>query len=146
MKTLNGLEILRLSNPEEYKVIQWLTDNANNTDVIVESSGNSYSDNARISAFTGIPTILGWIGHERQWRGSASAFEGRAEDIACIYSCEDIEQVRGLLQKYNVTYVIVGKRERQSYQQYGTLTDFASFLTKVGELQTKGIVIYRVSR
>ncbi len=146
IRTLNGLEILRISSPEEYEAIQWLADNANNTDVIVEASGNSYSNNGRISAFTGIPTILGWIGHELQWRGSTSAFEGRAKDIGCIYSCEDIEQIRNLLQKYSVTYVVVGKRERQTYQKYGALPDFESFLPKVEELKTKGIRIYRVPR
>ena len=134
------------TNSDEKEVIDYIAKNLNNNDKIIESYGDSYSDFSRISAFTGIPTIIGWPFHELQWRGSASAFEGRAKDIGCIYSCEDIEQIRNLLQKYSVTYVVVGKRERQTYQKYGALPDFESFLPKVEELKTKGIRIYRVPR
>src|SRR3989304_3772743 len=30
---------------------------------------------------TGIPAVLGWVGHEQQWRGSDEAFSGQLFDL-----------------------------------------------------------------
>jgi uncharacterized membrane protein len=105
----------------------------------VEAVGDDYSAYGRISASTGLPTVLGWKGHELQWRGSSRPFEGREADVAQIYQSEDAEQVRRLLQEYQVRYVYLGRRERASYGG-GFLGDFDGFLKTAFE--TEGVIVY----
>jgi uncharacterized membrane protein len=112
--TLSGIAHLQTSAPGEYAAIGWLGQ-PENTGYIVEAVGDDYSDYGRISAFTGRPTLLGWKGHQRQWRGDDREFAGRAEDIATIYASDNSERVLQLLQRYEVRWLVVGPREETSY-------------------------------
>ena len=112
--TLSGLSYLRASEPGEYEAIEWLS-NPDNIGRIVEAVGDDYTDYARISATTGRATILGWKGHQRQWRGDDQAFAGREEDVATIYESADADTVRRLLERYEVRWVVVGPREVSTY-------------------------------
>ena len=112
--TLNGLAFVREQDPGEYAAIQWLRDEAP-WGRIVEAVGDDYSSYGRISASTGLPTLLGWKGHELQWRGSSKSFEGREEAVALIYQSEDRREVRQLLEEYGVRYIYLGRRERNDY-------------------------------
>ena len=122
--TLDGLAFLRGSEPGEYAAIVWLRSKAP-WGRIAEAVGDDYSDHGRISASTGLPTILGWKGHELQWRGGSTAFAGRDEDVARIYQSQDVQVVRRLLEKYDVRYVYVGRRERA---RYGSDQKFGDFM------------------
>ena len=137
--TLDGLRSLAESDPADYAAIQWLREHATVKETLVEAVGGQYSAFGRLSAFTGIPTVLGWEGHEAQWRGGDEAFRGRAEDVRCIYTCGDVEQVGNLLREYGVDYVVVGRRERATY---APLTSFGSFLEVA--FPGEGVTIYRV--
>src|SRR5581483_9161787 len=75
---------------------------------------------------TGLPTVLGWVLHERQFRGSSPEVDERAADVAALYGCQrrdgrcerlpdDRSRVRGLLAKYRIDYVYVGPSEREAY-------------------------------
>ena len=136
--TLDGLAFVRSQDPGEYEAIQWLRDEAP-WGRIVEAVGPSYSDFGRISSATGLPTVLGWQGHESQWRGGSAAFAGRAQDVERIYGSNDGGVVRRLLEGYDVRYVYVGKRERSAY---GTehLSGFGDFLEAA--FVAEGVVIY----
>ena len=112
--TLDGLAYIRENDPAEYAAILWLRDRAAPAR-IVEAVGDDYSDYSRVSAATGRPTILGWKGHEHQWRGTTAPFDGREEDVARIYESGDPATVRQLLEKYNIRYVYLGSRERAKY-------------------------------
>ena len=112
--TLDGLEFLQSRQPGEYAAIQWLRDDAP-WGRVVEAVGGDYTEYGRISSSTGLPTILGWKGHELQWRGSSRPLEGREADVATIYQSDDEEEVRRLLDKYQVRYVYLGRREKSSY-------------------------------
>ena len=72
--TLDGLAALRRFNPSEYEALVWLMDNAvtpgEPPPVVLEAVGGQYSAYGRVAANTGLPTVLGWPGHEWQWRGS----------------------------------------------------------------------------
>ena len=138
--TLNGLEFVRAQDPGEYAAIEWLRDEAP-WGRIVEAVGNDYSDFGRISSSTGLPTILGWRGHELQWRGTSKVFDGRAEDVAQIYQSRDADQVRILLEGYQVRYVYLGLRERTEYGG-GQLTRFNSFLKSAFE--NDSVIIYEL--
>ena len=124
----------------EYVAIRWLRDDAP-WGRIVEAVGDDYSDYGRISAGTGLPTVLGWKGHERQWRGSSRLFDGREEDVAQIYQTDDPVEALGLLQKYGVRYVYVGARERSSYGEAG-MEKFDGFLRTAFTAQ--GVIIYEM--
>ena len=117
--TLDGLVFLKRSHPDEYGAIAWLYENASVRSGILEAVGGSYSDFGRISSSTGIPTVLGWPGHELQWRGSSKPFDGRVEDLATIYQTEDPAEAKELLDKYGIRYVYAGRREREKYGESG---------------------------
>ena len=112
--TLDGLAFLKQNSPGEYAAIEWLRDDAPRGRM-VEAVGGDYSEFARISASTGLPTILGWKGHELQWRGSSSLLGSREDDVRTIFSSGDPVEVRRLLDTYDVRYVYLGSRERETY-------------------------------
>ena len=138
--SLDGLAFVKASSPGEYEAILWLRENLSEGN-IVEAVGDDYSEFGRISASTGLPTILGWSGHEFQWRGSYTAIRGRSEDVKEIYISSDIQRVQELLKKYNVTYVYVGPRESQRYSLLRT-DKFEEFMTRV--FQEDDVTIYEV--
>jgi uncharacterized membrane protein len=67
-KGLDGLKYLKERHPADYEAINWINTNVTGQPVIVEAQGDSYTDYARISANTGLPTVLGWTVHEWLWR------------------------------------------------------------------------------
>lgn len=140
-RTLDGLAYLEVDDPAEYAAIAWLRDEAP-PGRMVEAVGDDYSRFSNVSASTGLPTVLGWIGHELQWRGSSEPFAGRAEDVSAIYTSQDPGQVRLLLEKYEVRYVYVGKRELEKYG-VSSLGNFKDFLETV--FQQDDVVIYEFS-
>ena len=112
--TLSGLDFLRRSDPGEYDAIAWLNAEAG-PGRIVEAVGDGYSNYGRISGSTGRATVLGWEGHQRQWRGDDSAFAGRSHDVETIYAGTDGTETRRLLEVYGVRWMVVGPRERDTY-------------------------------
>jgi uncharacterized membrane protein len=79
--------------------------------------GEDYSafGHARISTFTGLPTVLGWAGHERQWGHDVGT---RAEDVRRMYADGDAD----LLARYRVRYAVVGPLERTEYGEAAVAT------------------------
>lgn len=112
--TLAGLDFLRRSDPGEYDAIVWLNSEAE-PGRILEAVGDGYSNYGRIAGATGRATVLGWEGHQRQWRGDDSAFAGRSHDVETIYQGTDGAETRRLLGVYGVRWLIVGPRERDAY-------------------------------
>lgn len=113
--TLDGLAYARAANPGEAEAIDWLAANAGPETVVVEATGGQYSEFGRVSMRTGIPTILGWAGHQRQWRGSDEPYRGRESDIDRIYTVASRDELVTLLRQYNAGYVFVGALEKQKY-------------------------------
>ncbi len=112
--TLDGLAFVRDSSRGEYEAIAWLRDQAPRGRII-EAVGGDYSDFGRISASTGLPAVLGWRGHELQWRGSSDPMRGREADVAAVYQSGDPAVVLDVLERYSVRYVYLGSRERTKY-------------------------------
>jgi len=129
-----GLGWLEKEFPDSASVVAWLNKQSKDA-VIVEASGDSYTDNNHISAFTGLPTITGWAVHEWLWRGSFDIVSPRQEDVRVIYESNDTQEVRLMLEKYNVRYIIVGKQEREKYpaMQEGKFLEFGSVAFQAGE-------------
>ena len=114
---LDGLVYLSKSYPGDYQAINWLNENVTGQPGIVEAVGESYTDFARISANTGLPTILGWRVHEWLWRGSFDEPGKRTEEVKEIYEGNDLAKTQSLINKYQIKYLILGKLELQQYPQ-----------------------------
>ena len=140
--TLDGLAFLKQDAPGEYEAIQWLRDDAP-WGRMVEAVGDDYSDFGRISSSTGLPAVLGWKGHELQWRGFTPSLNNREDDVRAIYSSDDLSEVLGLLVSYDVRYVYLGQRERRTYGGEN-LADAAGFLRTV--FDQDGVIIYEIAR
>jgi YYY domain-containing protein len=120
--TLDGVAWVKQVYPDDYAAVMWLRDNAPPDAVILEAPAARYAAyryEGRISALTGRPTLLGWGGHEDQWRGSYDEPARREPDIDLLYNGLDPQTTLTLLDKYDITYVYVGSLERQKYNPNG---------------------------
>lgn len=113
---LDATAYLETTFPEDAAAIRWLNDNVTGDPVVLEANGDSYSDYERVSAMTGLPTVLGWYVHEWLWRGGTGALNERAQEVETIYTSTNQEEVKALLEKYQVEYIFVGAREREKYE------------------------------
>ena len=130
----------------DLEAIQWLQTNTDGSPVILEAHGAQYRWNARVSAYTGLPTILGWPWHQMQQRNDyQESIRERVSDIELIYDLDDISATRALLTKYQVSLIYVGELEKSYYSRSG-LDKFDRMVSdgiieKV--FQNKGAIIYR---
>jgi len=140
--TLNGMAYLARHNKADYEAIMWLRQNVSDAPVILEATGGSYSEYCRISVHTGLPTVLGWGGHELQWRGNYDEPARREPDIATIYQTPDQRQALTLLKRYGIKYVYVGGLEREKYKMTSpSLRKFDAIMDLVYD--RGGVRIYR---
>jgi uncharacterized membrane protein len=107
----------------------------------MEATGDPYSEFARISSHTGVPTVLGWANHEGLWRSNDAEVAQRAAAVRTFYTTTDQRTAATVLQKYHVTHVVVGDMERRTYPMAGNVASFP-FLEPVAP---GGTTVYRVS-
>lgn len=147
-KGINGITWLKESYPDDFAAVQWLrseysTNRHIDTEipVIIEADGDSYTDHARISAFTGFPAVIGWPVHEWLWRGTYDVVAPRREEVRVIYESDDDEASKAIIQKYGVDYIMLGGMERTKFTQLNIekLDRLADVVFQQGEFQ-----IYKV--
>ncbi|MFQ5611784.1 MAG: DUF2298 domain-containing protein [Anaerolineae bacterium] len=141
--TLNGIAWIQQQHPDDYAGIMWLRQHATDGAVVLEAPGASYAAYqyiSRVSALTGLPTLLGWGGHQSQWRGNYDEPARREPDIEILYNGLSPEQALTLLDKYDITYVYVGPLERERYNPAG-LSKFGRFMDVV--FQQGQVTIYQ---
>jgi uncharacterized membrane protein len=130
-------------NAGDAAAIEWLIAHAPKKSVILEATGDPYSEFARISSHTGIPTVLGWANHERLWRSNDLGIEERASAVKAFYTTtNDPRSAAVVVQRYGVTHVIVGDMERRIYP--GADNNVASLPFLVPAF-SGGTTIYRVA-
>lgn len=143
--TLNGLAAMQNFNFDEYAAIQWLRENADGAPVILEAVGGQYSEYGRVSASTGLPTLLGWAGHQYQWRGSSTQ-EPAVRDPAVrdIFTASnwDGSNAALLLDEYGVELIYIGNLERNTYGLSGPALQKFSDRLEVA-YQNNSVTIYR---
>ncbi|HUS14211.1 MAG TPA: DUF2298 domain-containing protein [Chloroflexia bacterium] len=159
LRGLDGMQYLGETAPGDLAAIRWLRTNVHGGAGVAEAAFN-YEYNmqglhGRVSAFTGLPTIIAWPGHEAQWRGGqpaiAAEFGPRQEDQDTLYGTMDPAQARAILQRYGIRYVFVGTIEQgtQGRSDPGpwkyspaALDKFAGFMQPVFEAD--GTTVYRL--
>jgi uncharacterized membrane protein len=154
--SLDGLAYLQTCHPlycdydssGDYAAIRWLNSHVSGDPVIVEAVGPDYSSYGRISAFTGLPTPMGWVGHEYQWRVNwlnnsynSIDFSRRAGDIDSIYTDQHPDVVQALMARYHAQYLYVGPLEQEKYPT-ANLQRFSAFMQIV--YSANGVTIYMV--
>ncbi len=141
--TLDGAAWLEESHPADYAAIQWLNANVEGRPVIAETPGDerrAYTYEGRIAAHTGLPTVLGWADHEKQWRGTSGEQDRRAQALEALFTTENPERAREVIAQYQIAYIYIGPVESARYPDAG-LTKFAAMFPRVYE--SAQVVIYR---
>lgn len=82
---------------------------------------NYNPNHARTGSLTGIPVILGWPGHQGQWRGTGAetAIGTRPQDLDLLFSASRLEQVEEVINQYGIDYILFGSVERAYYGSDG---------------------------
>jgi YYY domain-containing protein len=110
---LDGTSHITRYNPDEASAMQWLWTAP--LGVVAESVGGSYSVHARMSTNSGQPTVLGWVGHEHQWRGGFQEMGSREGDIARLYCAANWSEAQSVIDQYGIRYIVIGNLERSTY-------------------------------
>jgi YYY domain-containing protein len=140
-RTLDGSAYLAGFMPDDYQAIQFMQ--GLEPGVVAEATSDraNYSEYARISTFTGMPTVLGWPGHEDQWR--AHALQGsRMPDLETLYTTSDWNIAMEIIDRYDIRYIVVGDLERRTYDV--NEEKFINFLTPI--YQNGSITVYEVPK
>lgn len=114
---LDGLQWLESRYPTDYQAILWLKQHSHDGERVLEAVGESYTTYARVSTFTGLPTVLGWRVHEWLWRGGFDIPGARTEEVRQVYEATNALAAKQILDKYQVKYVFVGDLEREAYSR-----------------------------
>ncbi len=114
---LDGLAYGEETDPDDTAAIRWLGQHAAPGDVVLEAAGCSYLPFDRlpfnrVSAFTGVPTVIGWgNNHQRQWRAGQpqllAQIDRREADVAAMFA----DPNSPLFDTYGVTWLFVGEYE-----------------------------------
>jgi YYY domain-containing protein len=98
----------------EHDAIAWLLENAGPDDVMLSAGGCEFTlDVGTTAAGSGVPSILGWEGHESQWHLGQARFREeitqRIEDINTLWETLD----PALLDRYGITLIYMGPVEQR---------------------------------
>ena len=133
--SLDGMAFVDRPIPGEREAVEWLRGRPG---VLLEAAGDDYTQAGRVSALSGMPTVVGQVGHEIGWRG-AGTWVKRQGDVDRIYSNAGDADALGLLVSYKVKYIYVGALERA---RYGNLEGLEEILPVA--FRNEQVVIYEV--
>lgn len=163
--TLDGAPTM--VSADEYAAIQCLAAlESGGGAVLAEAPGGAYEPNkSRFSGLTGIPTLIGWQNHERQWRGATysqvtdyrlenGVRRDRASDVQDLYTTQDWARAWEVIDRYGIDYIVVGGAERTMIRQLagddaGRQREYEQGLAKFEQVLTPvcefgGAAVYRV--
>ncbi len=106
---------------EDYNAIRWMQDNIVGSPVIVEANQVEYHWGTRYTVYTGLPGVVGWNWHMRQQRTIVPhdwVYE-RVDGVHEFYQTGDMQWVRDFLERYDVSYIVLGQLERAKYAGSG---------------------------
>jgi len=113
LPSLDGMQ--SVLQADEIEAVKWLRKAP--LGVLAEANnGGQYSTFNYASTFSGMPSVLGWVGHESQWRGGDVEMGTRYKDLEVLYSTADWDRAAEILTRYNIRYVYVGPLEASNYK------------------------------
>jgi YYY domain-containing protein len=140
--TLDGIFYMSWQHKGDYEAIKWLRKNATPRQRVLEATGPAFSHYGRISAATGMATILGWGNHQNIWRdGTWKMVGARSAEVKQVYTSNDREMIEEVLDKYKIDYVFYGKLEREQYPG-SSHTHFAFMENVLEEMDTDRRLAY----
>ena len=131
-KGIDATQTTRNEMGEEAAVLDFIEENIPGQEVILTAGAYSYTPEGVISALSGHPTVMGWRTHEWLWHNDGDYVYAREQDIQTIYTSDNIDQVRSLIDKYDIKYIYVGPKEYEKYS-----------FTDTSRLESLGRVVYR---
>lgn len=111
--TLDGNRFRELYQPFDYAGSEWLR--TAERGVIAEAVGGSYSGYARMATVSGQQNVLGWVGHEYQWRGGGVEVGSREGDLRRLYETNQWEEALDIIHTYHIRYIVIGSYENTTY-------------------------------
>jgi YYY domain-containing protein len=156
--TLDGSQLFQEQYPDDSAAARWLLNAPEGVIAEAFNKTSSYTDYARMSVYSGDPTVLGWWYHEWQWRGNLDELVSpitdltckaqdsydsrrmRSDDISCLYQTNSWDVASEVITQYNIRYVVIGTLERRDYHINEVL--FQQHLKQV--FQQGQVVIYEV--
>ena len=147
---LNNSQDVSLS--ADYTALRWMQANISGSPVVAEAYSDNYyrSIGNRVAMYTGLPTIIGWGGHQMQQRNAVpdSRINQRTSDVERLYNTLDWWEAQAILDRYGVELIYIGRLETIYYTPEG-LQKFRDMATN-GLLQqlyeAEGVTLYRVLR
>lgn len=126
--TLNGYEFMEnllygasvppdatveISLAEDAGLVRYMRANIEGYPVIAEAWVRSYHWNSRIASYTGLPNVIGWRGHlEQQYSHQIPELVERSQDMYRFYLTSNPADVRQLIRKYKIEYIVSGTLEQ----------------------------------
>ncbi|MDZ4669945.1 MAG: DUF2298 domain-containing protein [Phototrophicales bacterium] len=140
-----------LIDRQDYQALMCLSDRVGQADVVVAEARpqgrfvNYNVAHGRTGTLTGISVILGWTGHQSQWRGEnySQAVGTRENDLDTLYTALSITNVTPIIEQYGIDYILYGSKERE-YYGVGGETKFLDSFEVVCTSDFGGTRIYRV--
>jgi uncharacterized membrane protein len=96
----------------------WAKNNIKGQPLVLEATGQSYTTYDWFSAFTGLPTIIGWQSHEWGWRYSKDRWNIIAERMGAVerfYKAQSSESLQSISKQFKISYVLVSQNEKLLY-------------------------------
>ena len=87
-----------------------------------------------------MPSVLGWVGHEFQWRGGGNEVGSRQQDLKELYVSNNSDRIYSIINQYEIRYIVLGNYEKDVYRV--TRPFFTQLFDPVFE--TESVMIYEV--
>jgi uncharacterized membrane protein len=130
-QTLNGMAYMQYATyydlgsqmtlDEDYQAIRWMQENIEGSPVILEGQAYEYRWGNRYTIYTGLPGVVGWNWHQRQQRAvlRSNVVQERVDAVNTFYLTEDRQYVVDFIEKYDVSYIVLGQLENIFYPGMG---------------------------
>ncbi|MCP5096494.1 MAG: hypothetical protein GY943_13155, partial [Chloroflexi bacterium] len=134
----------------DYDALRWIQSNVEGSPVVAEAYSHNYyrSIGNRVAMYTGLPSIIGWSGHQNQQRAvvPGNKVNSRINDVERLFNTTQIQEAINVIEKYNVGYIYAGQLEWVYYAPEGLLK--FDQMVEMGYLEeayrNEGTTVYRV--
>ena len=139
---LDGLQTHDRDRPGQMAAIDWL-DDRDGRPVVLEAPGQPYQWTSSVSTMTGLPTLVGWAHHQRNYRPDEWV---RYRVLAATIVYTDTyrwSDAASALRRHDISYIYVGPVERDDYGS--KLRAFGERPGLTTAFENDAVTIYRVN-